>query len=79
MASTAIAGGGYQVLDGSNPAVVRVRQLIGGTEYASPSGAYIYIYIYMIIELIINSQRFGVDLYSFSTYIHGLIDAPTIV
>jgi hypothetical protein len=35
MASTAIAGGG-QVLNVSNPAVVRVRQLIGGTgEYSS--------------------------------------------
>ena len=31
MASTAVAGG--QVLDASNPAVARVRQLIGGPEY----------------------------------------------
>ncbi|KAG2544569.1 probable thiol methyltransferase 2 isoform X2 [Panicum virgatum] len=31
MASTAVAGG--QVLDGSNPTVARVRQLIGGPEY----------------------------------------------
>ncbi|XP_039825412.1 probable thiol methyltransferase 2 isoform X1 [Panicum virgatum] len=32
MASTAVAGG--QVLDASNPAVARVRQLIGGLEYS---------------------------------------------
>jgi len=32
MASTAVAGG--QVLDASNPAVARVRQLIGGPEYS---------------------------------------------
>ncbi|KAJ1292746.1 hypothetical protein BS78_01G014000 [Paspalum vaginatum] len=36
MASTAIAAAGQQVLDGSNPAVSRMRQLLGGgTEYSS--------------------------------------------
>ncbi|CAL4937041.1 unnamed protein product [Urochloa decumbens] len=35
MASTAVAG---QVLDGSNPAVARVRQLVGGRQEYSPDG-----------------------------------------
>ena len=45
MASTAIAGGD-QVLNVSNPAVVRVRQLIGGTaEYSSGACVHMSLFV----------------------------------